>query len=149
MHASALKLRERALGRRHGDLASTLNNVAVLLMDLRRNDEALPLLQRAVRISKAAAGKSHPQHATALANLGKAFMQLDRPSDARPHLQHALDINRKAFGESHESTQSTAESVKTCETAISGRLEPPGHTRTDTTRQGHKLQHDGPPRVAA
>ena len=63
--------RERVLGKNHGELAGSLNNVAVLLMDLKRYEEALPVLRRAARLSQAGAGKAHPQYATALGNLAK------------------------------------------------------------------------------
>ena len=84
--------RERELGATHGELAGSLNNVAVLLMDLRRHKEALPLLRRAAKISRRSAGAEHPQHATALSNLAGALTHLRRPAEARPLLQRALSF---------------------------------------------------------
>ena len=90
----------------------------MLLLDLRRHDEAVKLLRRAVKISKTAVGAKHPQHATALANLGGALTQLGRHSDARSYLQRAVAINTAALGDAHESTRGAVANLKACEAAI-------------------------------
>ena len=86
--------------------------------DLKRPEEALPLLRRAALLSKATTGAVHPQYATALSNLAGALTQLGRPSEAQPHLKRALSISRKALGKEHKRTKAAASSLKACQAAI-------------------------------
>ena len=115
-HLKALEIRERALGPDHADIAASLNNVAVLLMDQKLHADALPLLERAVRVSKNAKGRAH-LHATALQNLGGALLKLKRVPEARKNYKRALKINTAALGKEHPSTIAAAGGLHSCNVA--------------------------------
>lgn len=92
--------------------AASVNNLAVLLMDLRRDAEALPLLRRAAGAAKAALGQNHVQYATALNNLGGALSRLGQRGAAIRRIEAALRINTEQLGEDHDSTKSTASNLR-------------------------------------
>ena len=56
----ALQIREKALGPEHPDVATSLNNLAVLYRAQGRYAEAEPLYQRALKIREKALGPEHP-----------------------------------------------------------------------------------------
>jgi tetratricopeptide (TPR) repeat protein len=62
---------EKALGKDHPDMATSLNNLAILYDDQGKYAEAEPLLLRSLAIMEKALGKDHPNVATSLNNLGK------------------------------------------------------------------------------
>ena len=115
-----MAIRERLLGPNDPVLAGSLNNIATLLMDLRRHDEALPLLRRAATISGDGVGRAHPEHATALSNLAGALQHLRRHAEAHPHLKRALSINKGALGPAHSATEAVASRLRECEAAMKG-----------------------------
>jgi tetratricopeptide (TPR) repeat protein len=48
------------LGQEHPSVATTLNNLAGLYYRIEKYDEALPLLERSLRILKSKLGPAHP-----------------------------------------------------------------------------------------
>src|SRR5262245_42366906 len=68
-----LALRERALGRNHPDVATSLNNLALLYSSRGRYAEAEPLFQRALAIREKALGRDHPDGVIPLNNLAELY----------------------------------------------------------------------------
>jgi tetratricopeptide (TPR) repeat protein len=73
-----LKLREKALGSRHPDLAESLNDLALIYAAQGRYVEAEPLHKRALAIQEKALGPDHPNLATTLKYLGVLYQNQAR-----------------------------------------------------------------------
>ena len=112
LYADALARREAALGAEHPETAASVNNLAVLLLELRRHGEALPLLRRAANIARATAGAAHPHYATALGNLASGLQLLGKAAEARTRFARALKINAAALGDDHPSTTGAREALE-------------------------------------
>ena len=104
LYADALARREAALGAEHPETAASVNNLAVLLLELRRHSEALPLLRRAANIARATAGAAPSHYATALGKLASGLQLLGKAAEARTRFARALKINAAALGDDHPST---------------------------------------------
>ena len=95
----ALAIREKLLGPEHPDTATSLNNLANLLLDQRDLAGARPLLERALAIWEKALGPEHPDTATSLNNLASLLHRASGDlAGARPLLERALAIREKALG---------------------------------------------------
>jgi tetratricopeptide (TPR) repeat protein len=106
--ADAKVLKERALaideaihGPDHPDVATDLNNLALILRALGQPEAARPLQERALAIDEAAYGPDHPDVATALNNLALILQALGQPEAARPLQERALAITEAAYGPDH------------------------------------------------
>jgi tetratricopeptide (TPR) repeat protein len=88
----AVAAKEKAFGPDHPDVALSLSNVAVLLVELGQLAEALPYIQRAIASSEAGLGPDHPRTASALANGAEILNRLGRYEEARRMSQRALNI---------------------------------------------------------
>ena len=97
----SLAIYEKALGPDHPEVATALNNLAVLYEDQGRYGEAEPLYQRSLAIAKKALGPDHPDVATALNNLAELYKSQGRYDDAEPLYQRALAIYERALGPEH------------------------------------------------
>ena len=74
----ALAIDEAAYGT---DVATRLNNLALILSGLGQSAEARPLAERAVAIAEAAYGPGHPDVATLRTNLAAILADLAQPDD--------------------------------------------------------------------
>jgi hypothetical protein len=72
-----LTIREKALGPDHVDVASSLNNLALLHDDQRQYDQAESLYKQAQAISQKAFGPDHPAVARRLHNLAFVYRSLN------------------------------------------------------------------------
>ena len=99
--ADALAIREAALAPDHPDLIKSLNNLAVLYMELGRFSEAEPLHLRALAVREKLAGPDDVDVATTLYNLAITCMELGRSAEAESHFRRALAIREKALGPNH------------------------------------------------
>jgi tetratricopeptide (TPR) repeat protein len=97
----ALAIVQNALGPDHLDVATALNNLAVLYMELGRFAEGEPLLARALAIRETALGQNDPSVARALHNLALVYMELGRHAEAKSVHVRALAIREKAFEPNH------------------------------------------------
>jgi tetratricopeptide (TPR) repeat protein len=97
----ALAIREKALGPEHPDTATSLNNLALLLVTTSRLGEAEPLYRRALAIDEKSYGPDHPSVATDLNNLADLLHDTNRLSDAEPLFRRALAIDEKSLGPDH------------------------------------------------
>jgi tetratricopeptide (TPR) repeat protein len=99
----ALDIDERTLGPDHSDVATSLNNLALLYQDQGKYDEALPLYQRALDIKERTLGPDHPSVATSLNNLALLYKDQGKYDEALPLYQRALDIEERSLGPDHPS----------------------------------------------
>ena len=97
----ALAIDEKALGKDHPDVASSLNNLALLLYSQGKYGEAEPLYRRALAIYEKADGSYHPDVATSLNNLAELLRAEGKYADAEPLFRRALAIDEKALGKDH------------------------------------------------
>ena len=88
----ALAMDEAAYGPDHFQVATDLNNVALVLRDLGKPGQAQPLLERALAITEAAYGPDHPTVAIRLNNLVTVLRELGKPGQAQPLQERALAI---------------------------------------------------------
>ena len=93
-------LRE-ALGPRHLDVATALNNLALLLKVQGDYPAALPLYEEILNIRREALGPRHLEVATSLNNLASLLRAQGDYRAARPLYAECLDIRREALGPRH------------------------------------------------
>jgi tetratricopeptide (TPR) repeat protein len=94
----ALKVRETTLGAEHPGTATSLNNLAMLLLDTNRLDEAEPLMRRMLRIMEA---HNYSDLAGGLNNVALLLRMTNRLSEAEPLYRRALVINEASLGKDH------------------------------------------------
>ncbi len=82
-------------------VASASNNLALLLKDTNRFEEAEPLMRKALAINEAAFGNQHPNVATCLNNLTSLLIDTNRIDEAEPLMRTALAIDEAFFGNQH------------------------------------------------
>jgi tetratricopeptide (TPR) repeat protein len=99
--AKTLETMEATLGPNYADLASALNNLALVHYSQDRYDDAEPLYRRALAIDEKALGKDHASVATDLNNLGVLYKKQERFKDAEPMFKRALAIKEKIFEPGH------------------------------------------------
>ncbi len=97
----SLAVDELSFGPDHPNVATRLNNLAVLLRDTKRFEEAEPLLRRALAIHEKSFGPDHPSVATGLSNLAGVLRATNRSHDAELLLRRALAIDEKSVGPDH------------------------------------------------
>jgi len=97
----ALHLRENALGSEHADVASSLNNLAVLYQAQGLYAQAEPLYKRALAIEEKVLGPDHPRVATGLNNLALLYEAQGLYAQAEPLYKRALAIKEKVLGPDH------------------------------------------------
>ena len=82
-------------------VATSLNNLSALYVQLGRYADAEPLDKRALAIREKVRGPGHPDVAASLSNLASLYDSQGRYGDAEPLLKRALAIKEKAVGPSH------------------------------------------------
>ncbi|MFA5240615.1 MAG: tetratricopeptide repeat protein, partial [Phycisphaerae bacterium] len=92
---------EASFGKDHSNVASCLNNLAMLYKNTNRFAEAEPLMKRALAIGEASLGKDHPDVATRLNNLAELYRATNRLAEAEPMYNRALAIYEASFGKDH------------------------------------------------
>ena len=97
----SLAIREKALGLDHLNVATSLNNLAVLYGTQGRYADAEPLYKRSLTIYEKALGPDHPDVATSLTNLAVLYGTQGRYADAEPLYKRSLTIYEKALGPDH------------------------------------------------
>ncbi|MGB0682657.1 MAG: tetratricopeptide repeat protein [Magnetovibrionaceae bacterium] len=99
----ALKVLERHLGASHPDVATALNNLALLHYTRGDYGAAEPLYRRALAIDEEVLGKDHTGVATDLNNLALLYKKQGNFQAAKPLLARALAIKEKHFPPGHPS----------------------------------------------
>ena len=96
-----LAIYEKAFGPNHPDVATVLNNLALLHFSQGRYADAEPLLKRSLAIYEKAHGSDHPHVAVALNALAVLYRNQGRYADAEPLYKRSLAISEKALGPDH------------------------------------------------
>ncbi|MBW4457617.1 MAG: tetratricopeptide repeat protein [Nostoc indistinguendum CM1-VF10] len=96
-----LSVSQTRFGNEHIEVASSLNNLALLYCNLGRYSQAKPLFKRALNLSKRLLGEMHPYVATTLNNLALLYCEQGRPIEAEPLFQRALEIREQCLGRNH------------------------------------------------
>ncbi|WP_199324114.1 CHAT domain-containing tetratricopeptide repeat protein [Coleofasciculus sp. FACHB-SPT36] len=97
----ALKLTRQIWGAEHSDVATRLNNLALLYKSQGRFGEAEPLLVEALAMSKRLLGAEHPDVALSLNNLAELYRNQGQLSEAEPLLVEALAMSKRWLGAEH------------------------------------------------
>lgn len=102
-----IAISERVLGE-SWSTAHELFNLGNLLMDMKRPDEALPLLQRALEMEERV--RPEKQSWVTVAHIGRCLLDLDCGEEALPHLEKALAIRTSRKGP--EAQDQTADEIR-------------------------------------
>jgi tetratricopeptide (TPR) repeat protein len=78
-----------------------MNNLASVLREQGRLDEAEPLLREALALRIQVYGSDHPRVAVSHYNLGRLLRARGRTDEGITHLRTTLDIDRRAYGALH------------------------------------------------
>jgi tetratricopeptide (TPR) repeat protein len=78
-----------------------MNNLASVLREQGRLDEAEPLLREALALRIQVYGPDHPRVAVSHYNLGRLLHAGGRTDEGITHLRMTLDIDRRAYGPLH------------------------------------------------
>jgi tetratricopeptide (TPR) repeat protein/CHAT domain-containing protein len=97
----AVRIKEKALGPDHPDVARSLNNLANLLLLVGDYTGARPCFERALAIQEKALGPDHPDVARSLNNLANLLDDTGDYARARQLYERALAIREKALGPDH------------------------------------------------
>ena len=82
MFLRALAIEEKILGEEHPNVATSLNNLAMLYSAQSDYPKALPLYERSLAILENALGKDHPYIATSLNNYADCLEALGKTKEA-------------------------------------------------------------------
>ena len=100
----SLAIRERTLGPRHQDTATSLHNLAELQWASDELDEAALLYRRALDIRAKVLGPVHPDTAHSLSNLAGVLHTRGELAAALPLYRRALAIRERVLGPDHVDT---------------------------------------------
>jgi tetratricopeptide (TPR) repeat protein len=92
LYRRVIDIFEASLGKNHPNVATALNNLALLLQATNRLGEAEPLMRRALAIDEASLGNDHPTVAIRLNNLARLLQATHRLGDAEPLMRRSLAI---------------------------------------------------------
>jgi tetratricopeptide (TPR) repeat protein len=96
-----LAIREKQLGADHPDVATSLNNLAILYESQGRYTEAELLYRRSLAIREKQLGVDNPHVGTSLNNLAVLYESQGRYTEAEPLYLRSLAIDEKVYGEDH------------------------------------------------
>ena len=97
----ALKILETTLGENHPEVATGLNNLALLHYSQADYEAAEPLYERALEIDEKTLGPDHSGVATDLNNLALLYKKQGNFEAAEPLFKRALEIKEKVFEPGH------------------------------------------------
>ena len=96
-----LALYKKSLGDEHPDVATSLNNLAVLYWVQGDYVAAKPLYQESLALRKKLLGEEHSDVATSLNNLAELYRMQGDYSTAEPLYQKSLALRKKLLGDEH------------------------------------------------
>jgi serine/threonine-protein kinase len=101
LYARALKIRREKLGNKHPNTANTISNLAELLSEIGRFEEAEVHFLEAVSIIEESLGEYHFRMTAALYNLAKLYRKQQRWAEVEATLQRSLKIDQATLPETH------------------------------------------------
>ena len=105
-----LTIRERLLGEEHSDTAAALYQMGCACERQAHYDEALALLQRALKIQLHTVGK-HPDTATTYNSIALVYADTGEYDKALEYHQKALEIFEQTLGKDHPHTKTVCDSL--------------------------------------
>ncbi|MEM9598887.1 MAG: tetratricopeptide repeat protein, partial [Acidobacteriota bacterium] len=96
------------------DVASVLNNLALVLREGSRWREAAGLYRWALHLNRRNLGNDHPDVAVNLNNLAEVLRALGRCDEAVPRYEEALDLHLKLLGDAHPNVADTQNNLAGC-----------------------------------
>jgi len=97
----ALAIHRKVLAPDDLALATSLNNLALVLGQEEKFEESEALYRESMAIRRKRLGNEHPFIAQSLNNIGMVYVRQRKHTEAEPLFKEALDINRKAVGTVH------------------------------------------------
>lgn len=107
-----LETQRKAVGERHPDYATALNQLALLLIMHGDPDRAEPLLRESLTIRKDVLGERHPDYATNLSSLAGLLWARGDLDGAEPLLRRALEVRWEVLGSSHPKSVASLNSLE-------------------------------------
>ena len=98
-----LAIDEKTYGPGHPTVATRVNNLGLVLLDVGNLEGARDHFERALAILEKAYGPDHSEVATSVNNLGNVLHDLGDLEGAREHYERALAMGEKTFGPQHPS----------------------------------------------
>ncbi|MFE9531211.1 tetratricopeptide repeat protein [Streptomyces sp. NPDC006631] len=95
---------ERLLGDNHPDTLTARSNLAASYQEAGRNDEAIPIKERAVVDLERLLGNDHPNTLIARSNLATSYQEAGRNDEAIPILERVLAEHERLLGNDHPNT---------------------------------------------
>jgi tetratricopeptide (TPR) repeat protein len=95
---SASALKERILGKDSVDVGISEANLAQVLQNMRRYEQALVHIDRALNVLEKRLGSEHPELALELCNRGEILNSLERYAEARQPLERAARMWEQQLG---------------------------------------------------
>ncbi len=95
------------LGEEHPDVASSLNNLALLYRSQGRYREAEALFQQSLELRQKLLGEEHPDVASSLNNLALLYRSQGQYVEAEPLYRQSLELRQKLLGEEHPDVASS------------------------------------------
>ena len=99
LYRRALAISEASFGERHLNIATSLNNLAILLEATNRFEEAESLHRRGLATMESLFGEHHPNIASNLSNLAHLLMTANRLEEAESLYRRAVAIVKAYFGD--------------------------------------------------
>jgi len=99
--SKALALAEKKAGPLHPDTATSLEDLALILVEQSKLAEAEPLHLRALAIREKTLGLDHPDVAASLGNLGTLYRAQGQYAKAEPFYVRSLALQEKSRGPEH------------------------------------------------
>ena len=162
-----LRRRRAAAARGHRHLAGArrtdgarrvavgLNNLASILRQQGRLDDAVPMLEQAIAIRRQRLGNGHPGWRRCSATSGQVFNAKGELAKAEPLLREALAIRRRAYGDDHPDTVTAVNNLTSLlhdqgdlaaaeplyRAALGQRRQAPGHDAPRLRRAAQQSRH--------
>ncbi len=102
-YEQCLEITEKRLGEEHPNVATSLNNLALLYDSQGKYSEAEPLYIQALALRCKLLGEEHLDVAQSLNNLAELYRSQGKYSEAEPLYIQSLELWRKLLGEEHPS----------------------------------------------
>jgi CHAT domain-containing protein/tetratricopeptide (TPR) repeat protein len=96
-----VELLKKLLTEKHPAYATSLNNLALLYLDMGEYRKALPLLEQARDLTKKLLTANHPDYARSLNNLAGLYRAMGEYQKALPLFEQARNLYKKLLTENH------------------------------------------------
>ncbi len=111
LEREALAMRRRLYGEFHPEVALSLSNLASMMHQARRFDEAIDLSRQSVEQHRKIFGERHPRTAATLTVFAECLEEAGKTTEATEVGRLALEINRESLGPNHRTTLNSVNSI--------------------------------------